>query len=189
MLLRVADLAGTHAVAAAIAALARAGDMIVLAGEMGSGKTSFAQGFGRALGVEEPITSPTFTLVHSYPVSSRLTLHHADLYRLDRTSDVEDLALHELAAFHGIVLVEWGDIAAAALGDHLEVRLGYVDEDPDEAAGDDSGAPADPPTDEAADEIDELADPGTREIALRAIGPTWAGRWDRLVRALEPYRC
>ena len=93
MLLRVHDLTGTHAVAAAIAGVARTGDVIVLAGEMGAGKTAFAQGFGRALGVTEPITSPTFTLVHSYPLSRRLTLHHADIYRLERTSDVDDLAL------------------------------------------------------------------------------------------------
>src|SRR5262245_18182437 len=126
MLLRVDDLTGTHAIAAAIAGVARAGDVIVLAGEMGSGKTAFAQGFGRALGVTEPITSPTFTLVHSYPLSHRLTLHHADIYRLERTSDVDDLALHELASFNGIVLVEWGDVAGSALGDHLEVRLNHV---------------------------------------------------------------
>jgi tRNA threonylcarbamoyladenosine biosynthesis protein TsaE len=123
LMLRVDDLAGTHAVAAAIAELARPGDMIVLAGEMGAGKTAFAQGFGRALGVTDPITSPTFTLVHSHPCTGKLTLHHADLYRLDSSGDVDDLALHELAADNGIVLVEWGDVAAASLGDHLEVRL------------------------------------------------------------------
>ncbi len=124
MLFRAQSLADTHAIAATLAALARQGDIIVLAGGMGAGKTSFAQGFGRALGVTDPITSPTFTLVHSYPVPGRrLTLHHADIYRLDRTGDIEDLALHELAEFGGIVLIEWGDVAAGALGDHLEVRL------------------------------------------------------------------
>ena len=179
--LRVDDLAGTHAVAAAIAGVARAGDVIVLAGEMGVGKTAFAQGFGRALGVTEPITSPTFTLVHSYPLPSRLTLHHADIYRLDRTGDVEDLALHELAAFKGIVLIEWGDVAALALGDHLEVRLDHVDD------GDLDVDPADVEV-ERADE-DEFADPGTREIELRAVGSAWAGRWDRIARAVETYRC
>ena len=102
---RVDSLAGTHAVAAAVAGLARTGDIIVLAGEMGAGKTAFAQGFGRALGITDPITSPTFTLVHSYPYGHRRTLHHADLYRLDSTTDVEDLALDELAEFGGIVLV------------------------------------------------------------------------------------
>jgi tRNA threonylcarbamoyladenosine biosynthesis protein TsaE len=108
--------------------------------------------------------------VHSYPTATRLTLHHADLYRLDRTADVDDLALHELAAFNGIVLIEWGDVAATTLGDHLEVRLLNVDDDPDDDAG-------------------EFTDPGTREIEIRAVGSAWAGRWDRLTRAMEPYRC
>jgi tRNA threonylcarbamoyladenosine biosynthesis protein TsaE len=198
--LRVDDLAGTHAVAAAIAGVARAGDVIVLAGAMGAGKTAFAQGFGRALGVTEPITSPTFTLVHSYPLPSRLTLHHADLYRLDRTGDVEDLALHELAAFKGIVLIEWGDVAGAALGDHLEVRLDHLDDaDLDDADLDDANAEAHATVDADADaeagadpgdgDQDEFADPGTRMIELRAVGPAWAGRWDRIARAVEAYRC
>jgi tRNA threonylcarbamoyladenosine biosynthesis protein TsaE len=176
MLLRVADLAATHAVAAAVAGIARAGDLIVLAGEMGAGKTAFAQGFGRALGITEPITSPTFTLVHSYPCTGKLTLHHADLYRLDRSTDVDDLALHELAAFGGIVLVEWGDVAAATLGDHLEIRLTHPDD----------GLDADP---DALSNDDDFADTGGREIELHATGAGWAGRWDRLGRALEAYGC
>jgi tRNA threonylcarbamoyladenosine biosynthesis protein TsaE len=178
MLLKVDDLSGTHAVAAAIAGVTRAGDVIVVSGDMGSGKTAFAQGFGRALGVTEPITSPTFTLVHSYPLPHRLTLHHADIYRLDRTSDIDDLALPELAAFNGIVLVEWGDVAGSALGDHLEVRLRQVD-DGDHTA-------ADMPADSAAD---EFGDAGSREIELRAVGTAWSGRWDRVTRSLEPFRC
>jgi tRNA threonylcarbamoyladenosine biosynthesis protein TsaE len=180
MLLRVDDLTGTHAVAAAIAGVARVGDVIVLAGDMGTGKTAFAQGFGRALGVTEPITSPTFTLVHSYPLSRRLTLHHADIYRLERTNDIDDLALPELAAFNGIVLVEWGDVAGSALGDHLEVRLNHVDDDEDDAAD------VDEPVETSAD---DFADAGTREIELRAVGPAWAGRWDRIARAVESFRC
>ena len=180
MLLRVDDLTGTHAVAAAIAGVARVGDMIVLAGDMGAGKTAFAQGFGRALGVTEPITSPTFTLVHSYPLSRRLTLHHADIYRLERTSDIDDLALPELAAFNGIVLVEWGDVAGSALGDHLEVRLNHVDDDDGDAAD------VDAPVETSGD---DFADAGTREIELRAVGPAWSGRWDRIARAVESFRC
>ncbi len=131
------------------------------------------------MGVTDPITSPTFTLVHSYPVSSRLTLHHADIYRLDRTADVDDLALHELAAFNGIVLIEWGDVAASSLGDHLEVRLIHVEPDAD----------VDEAPDAADGSDDEFADPGTREIEIRAVGSAWAGRWDRLARAVERYRC
>jgi len=175
MLLRAASLADTHAIAAALAELARVGDIIVLAGEMGAGKTAFAQGFGRSLGVTEPITSPTFTLIHSYPCGPKLTLHHADLYRLDSTDDVEELALTELAEFDGIVLVEWGDVASAGFGDHLEVRLGRDDverdDDLDESNDDDFG-------------LDER-----RLIELQATGREWAGRWDRLAQALEEYRC
>ena len=173
MLLRADSRAATDAVAGALASLARAGDLIVLAGEMGAGKTTFAQGFGSALGVAEAITSPTFTLVHSYPVPGRrLTLHHADLYRLDRTAELEDLALDELAEYDGIVLIEWGDVASTSLGDHLTVRL---DRD-----GDESGEP---------DDGDEFGLDEARLIEIEATGRGWAGRWDRLIGALEAYRC
>ncbi len=113
--LRAASLADTHAIAGALADVSRPGDLIVLSGEMGAGKTAFAKGFGGALGVTEPITSPTFTLVHTYDIAAGLgrgaeALHHADLYRLDRTAEIADLALEELAEYQGIVLVEWGDV-------------------------------------------------------------------------------
>ncbi len=176
MLLRVDSLAATHEVAARLAGLARVGDIIVLAGEMGAGKTAFAQGFGRSLGVTDPITSPTFTLVHSYPIDARRTLHHADLYRLDSIADVEDLALHELAEFGGIVLVEWGDVAAAGWGTHLEVRLELDDDDGDDDDDDD-------------DRDDDLAMSEPRSIEITATGGQWAGRWQRLTEVLAEYRC
>ena len=75
------SLVDTHAVAGALAALVRPGDVVVLAGEMGAGKTAFAQAFAAALGVTEPVTSPTYTLVHTYD-TGRVPVHHADLYRL-----------------------------------------------------------------------------------------------------------
>jgi tRNA threonylcarbamoyl adenosine modification protein YjeE len=179
--LRADSLASTHAIAAALAGVARPGDVIVLAGEMGAGKTAFAQGFGRALGIDEVITSPTFTLVHSYPIpGSKRTLHHADLYRLDTTDDVEELALHELAEFGGIVLVEWGDVVAATFGDHLEVRIEHEFDERDEH--DDTGA-------DTTDPDDDFGLDGTRAVHLEATGSGWAGRWDRLVSAMEPFRC
>ena len=179
--LRADSLASTHAIAAALAGVARPGDVIVLAGEMGAGKTAFAQGFGRALGIDEVITSPTFTLVHSYPIpGGKHTLHHADLYRLDTTDDVEELALHELAEFDGIVLVEWGDVVAAAFGDHLEVRIEHDEDDEDDVDPVDAVDPVDD---------DDFGLDGTRVIRLEATGSGWAGRWDRLASAMEPYRC
>ena len=192
-MLRVDSLAGTHAVAAAVAGLARTGDIIVLAGEMGAGKTAFAQGFGRALGITEPITSPTFTLVHSYPFGHRRTLHHADLYRLDSTSDVDDLALDELAEFDGIVLVEWGDVAAAKFGEHLEIRIGPDDDLDgdldDDLDGDLDDAQAARPADDA-DDVADVALPidEVRTIEISAVGQSWTARWDRLCTAVAAFR-
>jgi len=105
---------GTRGIAAALAALARRGDVVVLAGTLGAGKTTFAQGFARGLGVEGPVTSPTFTLVRQYPCRLGL-LVHADVYRLEHLAEVADLGLPQLAD-DGVALVEWGDAAVPALG-------------------------------------------------------------------------
>lgn len=176
--LRATSLADTHAIAAALAGLCRPGDVILLSGEMGAGKTAFAQGFGAALGVTEPITSPTFTLVHTYDIAPDLghgakALHHADLYRLDRTAEIADLALEELAEYQGIVLVEWGDVADTLFGDHLVVHL-----EPDlfdDGVGDDGA-------------FDGISD-GARSIEISASGASWAQRWSRLTESCEEYRC
>ena len=165
------SIAETHAIAAAVAELARPGDIIVLSGEMGAGKTAFAQGFGRALGVTDRITSPTYTLVHSYPVDSgpragKVTLHHADLYRLERTAEVSDLALGELADFAGIVLVEWGEVVDV-FGDHLVIHLQSVIDD----------------------DSDVLASDGVRRIEVGVVGGSWGGRWQRLIDGLGAHRC
>ena len=122
----------TRAIAAAMARLARAGDLIVLSGEMGAGKTAFAQGFARGIGIDQPVTSPTYTIVHSYDAGPT-TLHHADLYRLDHTAEVADLGLDEFLEDDAIVLVEWGDVVD--LGPHVQVELRVCD-DADEDARD-----------------------------------------------------
>ncbi len=120
----------THAVAAAVAALARRGDLILLVGELGAGKTAFVQGFARSLGITSPVTSPTFTLVHRYEGS--LVLHHVDVYRLERLHEVADLGLPEMLD-EGVTVIEWGDAVTPALpADFLEVRLAYVDDLDDE---------------------------------------------------------
>jgi tRNA threonylcarbamoyladenosine biosynthesis protein TsaE len=112
----------TRALAAALAELARPGDLILLAGDLGAGKTAFAQGFGAALGVTDRITSPTFTLAAQY--EGRLTLNHLDVYRLEQLPEVSDLGLPELLDEGGVTLIEWGDVIAPALpADYLEVRF------------------------------------------------------------------
>jgi tRNA threonylcarbamoyladenosine biosynthesis protein TsaE len=120
----------TRALAEAVAGLSRPGDLVLLAGDMGAGKTAFAQGFGRGLGVTERITSPTFTLVHVY--EGRVPIHHLDVYRLEQLSEVLDLGLAEILDGEGIVLVEWGDAILPVLPhDFLEVRLTFGPGDDD----------------------------------------------------------
>ena len=112
----------TRALAAEIAALAAPGDLIVLAGDLGTGKTAFAQGFAKGLGVEEPVTSPAFILVRTYP--GRLPMVHLDVYRLDHMQELVDLGISELLDEGAVTLVEWGDAVTPALpSDFLEVRL------------------------------------------------------------------
>jgi tRNA threonylcarbamoyladenosine biosynthesis protein TsaE len=195
LLLRSDSVATTQAIAGAIARLAHVGDVVVLAGDMGAGKTAFAQGFGHELGVTEPITSPTFTLVHSYRLPGKLTLHHADLYRLDRTEEVTDLALAELAEFGGIVLVEWGDVVAASLGDHLEVRLLFEEDLLEPSVGHDvadtspeDGLTVDDDATGASTDADADAGDSARTIEISATGPAWASRWDRVVQAVARFR-
>ena len=107
------------------------GDVIVLVGDLGAGKTAFVQGFAAALGVTAPVTSPTFTLANRYP--GRLVVNHLDVYRFEHFAEVEDLALAEILD-DGATLVEWGDSIAAALPtEHLSVtiRFGGGDDDRD----------------------------------------------------------
>lgn len=117
-----ASAADTKSLAAAVAELVRANDLILLAGDLGAGKTAFAQGFGAALGIDEIITSPTYTLVNQY--AGRLELNHLDVYRLEQVDEVNDLGLAEMLDEGGVTLIEWGDTVIPALpADYLEVRL------------------------------------------------------------------
>ena len=150
----------TRSVAAALARQCQPGDVLLLAGDLGAGKTTFAQGFARALGITEPVTSPTFTLVRQYPVPGTgkrpiQMLFHADVYRLGHLQEIADLGLGELVEDGGVALVEWGDVAEPVLGEGaLSVHL---------AAG------------EGGDDH--------RTITVSA-GRSWSGRWDALSSAL-----
>lgn len=139
----------TRALAAALAELARPGDLLVLAGDLGTGKTAFAQGFARGLGIDEPVTSPTFTLVRSY--TGRLTMHHVDVYRLERLQEALDLDLAQMIDDGGVTLIEWGDVVAPALPpEFLEIRFHYGEGDDD------------------------------RTMSLRPVGQRWAVRDEAL---------
>ncbi len=119
--------AGTRELAARLTALCRPGDVVLLVGDLGAGKTVFAQGFATALGVPGPVTSPTFALVRQYDCGDDSPvglLIHADVYRTGSVDEVVDLALAELVEEDAVALVEWGELAAPALGDSaLEVSL------------------------------------------------------------------
>ena len=124
----------TRAVAARLAAACGPGDVILLSGDLGAGKTVFAQGFAAGLGVHGPVTSPTFTLVRQYDCAAGAveTLIHADVYRTGSLPEVVDLALAELVEERAIALVEWGDMAAPALGDDaLDITLEQLASAPD----------------------------------------------------------
>ncbi len=123
----------TRAIAAALAPALVVGDVLVLTGDLGAGKTCFTQGLGAGLGVDEPITSPTFTLANRY--RGRLTLHHLDAYRLDGEADAGDLDLDELFDT-GLTVIEWGDRIAGLLPPgRFAITLRYPDlggpDDPD----------------------------------------------------------
>jgi tRNA threonylcarbamoyladenosine biosynthesis protein TsaE len=117
-----ASAAETRALGTRLGDALRPGDVIVLAGDLGAGKTTFVQGIATALGVEDRVTSPTFTIVHEY--NGRLPLVHVDVYRLDRLGELYDLGLEDIADGAGAMVIEWGDIVAQALPtDRLVVRL------------------------------------------------------------------
>ncbi len=147
----------TRAVGEALATLLEPRDVVTLTGELGAGKTTFVQGVARGLGVTDPVGSPTFTLVREY--RGRLAVAHVDVYRLDLVQDVLDLALEEIGDGLAVLLVEWGDAIEALLPpDHLEVELSSAAFDSD-----------------------------ARRIVLAGGGPSWAARWERLEKDVEPW--
>lgn len=114
--------ADTRQVARTLAALVRQGDIIVLEGGLGAGKTAFVGGLAEGLGVSELVTSPTFVLVKRYD-DGFMPLVHADVYRLGSSAEFDDLDLLH-SARDGLLAIEWGDAVAASLPDsYLTVRL------------------------------------------------------------------
>ena len=101
------------------AAVLSSGDIVLLSGTLGAGKTTFVQGVARGLGVQDRVTSPTFTMVREHRCSNEAgiaTLHHCDVYRVESLDEVLDLALGELVEDDAVALVEWGELAASVFG-------------------------------------------------------------------------
>ncbi|MEO7117877.1 MAG: tRNA (adenosine(37)-N6)-threonylcarbamoyltransferase complex ATPase subunit type 1 TsaE [Candidatus Limnocylindrales bacterium] len=113
---------------AALAGVARPGDQLVLIGPLGAGKTQFAKGFARGLGIDVVVNSPSFTLMAEY--AGRLRLFHQDLYRLSGTAEALDGGLLDERGDEGVTLTEWGDRLDGGVGaGRLEVRISVVSDD------------------------------------------------------------
>ena len=120
-----ADEGATTALGERIAAALRPGDVIALAGGLGAGKTTLARAMLKALGVQEDVPSPTFTLVQHYE-TARLGIDHFDLYRIESETETDQLGLEE-ALLGGVALIEWPERAGGRLPpDHLHVELNIV---------------------------------------------------------------
>jgi len=145
-----------HAFGVGLARLLRVGDLVLLSGDLGAGKTTVTQGIGAGLGVRGPITSPTFVIARVHPpVGHGPVLVHADAYRLGGRAELDDLDL-DADLGQAVTVVEWGSGIAESLGqDRLELSL--------RAEG----------------------DQGARLLQLQAVGPRWSGaQADRSLRAL-----
>ena len=122
--------AETEQLGAALAAQLRPGDVIAFLGDLGAGKTAFTRGLARGLGIREPVTSPTYTIVNEYP-QGRLPLFHFDMYRLHDADELFDLGWEDYLDRGGVCAVEWSENVAEALEDPVTVTLRKDPADPD----------------------------------------------------------
>lgn len=184
----------TRDAAALVAGFARGGDLILLVGDLGAGKTVFAQGFASGLGIDDRVTSPTFALVQSY--EGEMVMHHLDVYRLEHSSEVADLGLSELLDDDAVTLIEWGDMIVSALpSDFLEVNILAVESSAlaPETTARVGGDPVDTPdgttnpanpvytSEISADMVEEVLG---RRIVMTARGPSWRPRMKAMGSAL-----
>ena len=149
-----------------LAALLRPGDLVLLTGDLGAGKTTLTQGIGAGLGVRGPITSPTFVIARVHPSQvGGPPLVHVDAYRLGSIAEVDDLDL-DSSLNEAVTVVEWGEGLVEGLSaDRLEVNLVR----PHGAAGRAAGPDGDP--DESGEEPSDVP----RQVQVRGVGPRWDG--------------
>lgn len=119
----------TQALAGELARNIKPGTIILLKGDLGAGKTTFTQGFARALGIRRPLKSPTFTLVREYE-TTEFPLYHFDVYRLGEEGGADELGLEEYFRSDSVVLIEWAEYIQALLPDDvIQVELKRVNSD------------------------------------------------------------
>ncbi|UXU85169.1 tRNA (adenosine(37)-N6)-threonylcarbamoyltransferase complex ATPase subunit type 1 TsaE [Mammaliicoccus sciuri] len=125
-MIEVDSLEKTQQIAEKLAQVVTENDIILLNGDLGAGKTTFSQYFGKALGVKRNINSPTFNLIKSY--KGRLPLHHMDCYRLEDSD--EDLGFDEYFNDNGVTIIEWSEFIQEYLPkERLEINIKYIDAD------------------------------------------------------------
>ncbi len=171
------DTGATRAYGELLAALLRAGDLVILSGELGAGKTTLTQGIGAGLGIRGQVASPTFIIARVHPsVSGGPALVHVDAYRLGSLDELEALDL-DASLDDSVTVVEWGEGLVEGLAeDRLEIAI----ERPRGAgrAGDGvgpDGLAVDRPDDASDDQPDDDGSSGTRTVTVRGVGPRWAG--------------
>lgn len=117
----------TQAIARTLADRLKPGDVLLLSGNLGAGKTTFVRGLAEGLGIDpEQVSSPTFTLIHEYG-GERVTLYHADLYRLERAA-TDDLGLEEMGVADGVLAVEWPDRLTHTMPGATAVDIQWIDD-------------------------------------------------------------
>ncbi|MDO5048732.1 MAG: tRNA (adenosine(37)-N6)-threonylcarbamoyltransferase complex ATPase subunit type 1 TsaE [Actinomycetaceae bacterium] len=156
----------TQELGAALANFVRGGDLIMLTGDLGTGKTTFTQGLGRAMGVKGRVASPTFIIARVHQGTSGPDLVHVDAYRIEDLDDLETLDL-DTALEEAVVVVEWGEGKTEALTDE---RLEVVITNPADIS-------------QVADDL-ETADSGVRELRFNPVGLRWQAE-DTLEEALR----
>ena len=112
----------TEAVGAALGRVVRPGTVIAYQGDLGAGKTAITRGLARGLGITEPVTSPTYTIVNEY-LSGRLPLFHFDMYRLSCAEDLWDIGWEDYLERGGVCAVEWSENVADAMESPIWVRI------------------------------------------------------------------
>lgn len=112
-----------------LGALLRPGELVLLTGELGTGKTTFVRGLAAGLGVDDRVRSPSFQIVRTHD-GGRYPFVHVDLYRLGSATEVLDLGLEELIAPPAVSAIEWGDKASPVAGpDYLELEFAWTEDD------------------------------------------------------------